>query len=120
MLREVEKRIFKPAHEQPGRFWLDYILLPYGAFYKKTAKFLEARKGDVLRFFNGPDVEIETVRLIPCDAICDILCKMRYGITWEMALRKWITYAKMEGNGADILSTSECILVVFNNAKDTV
>ena len=112
------KKIYKPAHELPGKMWLDYILLPYGQFYK-TAKFLEAKKGDALRFFNGPDVEIETVRLIPCDAVCDFLCKMRYGITWDIAFKKWLSYAKMEGNGSDVLSTSECILIVFDNAKDS-
>ena len=116
MSQEAQKRkkIFKPAHELPGKFWLDYILLPYGAFYRKTAELLEARAGDTLRFFNGPDREIASVRVIPCDAVCNFLCRMRYGIDWDKALVKWQRYAQMEGHAKDVLSTKECLLVIFN------
>lgn len=108
-------RVFKPAHEEPGKMWLNYILLPYGEFYKKTNVFLEAKPGDTMRFFNGPDVQIESVMLIACDKTCDFLCKMRYGITWDKAFSKWLSYARMEGNGKDILSRTKCILVVYEN-----
>ena len=30
------RKILKPQHDDPGRFWQDYILLPYGEFYDKT------------------------------------------------------------------------------------
>lgn len=94
--------------------YLDYILLPYGVFYEKTKNFLDARKGDILRFFNGPEYEIHSVSLIPQDRVCDILCRMRYGISWEVAFSKWLRYARMEGHGKDILSTRECLLVVYD------
>lgn len=111
-------KIFKPAHEEPGRFRLNYIMLPYGEFYQKTKVFLDAKRGDTLRFFNGPDVQIDSVHLIECDKVCDQLCRMRYGITWEKALRVWTRYAVLEGNSKDILSKRECILVFFYDAKD--
>jgi len=119
MLQVQKTRIFKPAHEEPGKFWLNYILLPYGEFYQKTKVFLEAKPGDTLRFFNGPDVKIESVMLIACDKTCDFLCKMRYGITWEKAFKRWLSYARLEGNSADILSKTRCLLVVYN-AEDSV
>lgn len=119
MSREESKRkIFSASHELPGKFWLDYILLPYGAFYNKTKQILDAKKGDTLRFFNGPDVKIEKVFLIDCDAVCDFLCRMRYGITWEKAFAVWLRYARMEGHDKTILSTTQCILVTYN-AEDT-
>ena len=108
-------KIFKPAHEEPGNFRLNYILLPYGEFYQKTKEFLEARSGDTLRFYNGPDVRIESVMLIACDKTCDFLCRMRYGITWDKAFAKWLSYARLEGHGKDILSRTKCILVVYEN-----
>lgn len=107
------KKIFKPAHELPGPFWLNFILLPYGEFYQKTKVFLSAVKGDTLRFFNGPDVTIDRVMLIDCDAVCDFLSRMRYGITWDKAMQVWLRYARMEGHDKDVLSTKKCILVVY-------
>lgn len=114
MSQERKKRTFKPAHELPGKFWLNYILLPYGEYYDKYKDFLKAEKGDILRFFNGPEVEIEKVMLIRCDEVCNFLCKMRYGITWDKAFQIWLRYARMEGNGSDILSRTKCLLVVYN------
>lgn len=114
MLQERRKKIFRPSHELPGKFWLNYILLPYGDFYEKYKKFLTAEPGDTLRFYNGPDVRIEKVMLIKCDEVCNFLCKMRYGITWDKAFEIWLRYARMEGNGKDILSRSKCLLVVYN------
>ena len=97
--------------------WLNYILLPYGEFYEKTRSFLDAKSGDTMRFFNGPEVTIESVFLIACDRTCDFLCKMRYGITWDAAFKRWQSYAMLEGHGKDILSTERCILVVYENSK---
>lgn len=111
-----KKRIYKVAHAEPGDFHLNYILLPYGAYYDKTNVLLNANPGDTLRFFNGPDVMIDSVTLISCDSICDFLCKMRYGITWDMAFAKWLSYARMEGHGKEILSTEKCILVVYGKS----
>lgn len=113
------KKIYKAFQEETQKKWLNYILLPYGEFYTKTKNILNAKAGDTLRFFNGPEVSIERVMLIACDGVCDFLCKMRYGVTWDIAFRKWLSYARMEGNGKDILSKSKCILVVYY-AEDKV
>ena len=112
-IRPNKQKVFKPNHAEPGDFYLDYILLPYGIFYDKTNTFLEAKQGDILRFYNGPDYVINSVSLIKQDRICDILCRMRYGISWEAAFRRWKQYALLEGHGKDILSTEECLLVVY-------
>lgn len=111
-------RIFKPAHEEPGPMLLNYILLPYGEYYEKTRCLLDAKPGDTLRFFNGPDVAIESVFLIACDKTCDFLCKMRYGITWDKAFARWLSYARLEGHSRDILSKKKCILVVYAKDKE--
>jgi len=106
-------------HEEPGEFYLDYILLPYGEYYSKTKDFLDAKTGDTLRFFNGPEYEIESVTLIPQDKMCDLLCRMRYGISWKVAFEKWRSYAILEGNGKRVLSTKECLFVVYGKKKDS-
>lgn len=111
--RKTRRVTFKPNHSEPGAFHLDYILLPFGTFYDKTNKIAEAKKGDKIRFFNGPEYLIDNVSLIKQDKFCDILCRMRYGIPWQNAFAKWQSYARMEGYGKDILSTEECILVVY-------
>lgn len=106
-------RVFRVNHEEPNGFKMDYILLPYGAYYKKTASLLEAKPGDMLRFYNGRDVEIQAVGLVEDGVICNILSRMRYGIPWGMALSIWRRYAIMEGNGKDILVDGKCIMVAF-------
>ena len=107
--------MFKVAHELPGEFRLDYILMPYGEFYQKTKVLLNAKKGDTLRFFNGPDVSIEFVSKLRCGRMCDFLCMMRYGITWDKAYDVWLSYARMEGHGKDILSKDYCLLITYKN-----
>lgn len=97
--------------------FLDYILLPYGIFYERTKPFLNAKKGDTLRFYNGPEFAIDSVSLIKQDRICDILCRMRYGIAWGVAFKKWQRYALLDGYGRDILSKEECLLVVYEKSK---
>ena len=118
-LDQRKRRIFKPQHTLPDKFWVDYILLPYGEFYEKTKSFLSASKGDTLRFFNGPDVEIDRVVVVDNVDLINLLCRMRYGITWDKAFSVWQKYARLEGNGKDILSSDKCIMVAYN-AEDTV
>lgn len=112
-LKTSRRKIFKPLHRVPGELQLDYILLPYGMFYDKTKDFVNAKKGDILRFFNGPEYEIDSVALIPQDRLCDILCRMRYGISWDKAFAQWKKYALLDGNGHDVLSTTECLFVAY-------
>lgn len=106
-------RVFKPAHAEPGSFNLNYILLPYGEFYQKTRVFLEAKRGDILRFFNGPDYTIDSVVLISEPKLCDVLCRMRYDISWAVAYDKWLSYARLEGHGKDILCYDKCICIFY-------
>lgn len=108
-----QKKIFRPSHGEPGGFWLNYILLPYGEYYKKTKDFLSAKKGDILRIYKGGDYLIDNVFLLEDIRIIDILSRMRYGVSYKAVLEKWIRYARMEGNGRDIFSTDKCILVLF-------
>lgn len=107
-------RTYKIDHEEPNDFRWDYVLLPYGVFYKKTSVLLDAKPGDMIRFFQGRYAEIRSVRLIEDPVLCDILCKMRYGISWYVAFKKWQGYAVLEGNGRDILVSDKCIIVAFN------
>lgn len=95
----------------------NYILLPYGEFYKKTRVFLDAKDGDTMRFFNGPEVTIRSVKVIETGVACDALSMMRYGITWDKAFNRWLSYARMEGHGKDILSKSKCILVIYGETE---
>lgn len=111
--RTTRKKVFKPAHEEPGPFFLDYILLPYGEFYDKTKDMVSAKRGDTLRFFNGPEYEIDSVSLIPQDKQCDILCRMRYNVAFSKVFEIWRRYALLEGYGKDILSTEVCIFMVY-------
>ena len=110
-------RTFSSLHEEPRPFGLEYILLPYGAFYEKTKELAQAKRGDLLRFFNGPDMKIHAVRRMTQDGLCDLLCRMRYGISWAAALSRWQNYALMEGYGKDAISKSEC-LIVFYEVQD--
>lgn len=113
------KKIWKPTHEEPGKMWLDYILLPYGEFYKKTKVFLDAKKGDTLRLYNGPEVVIDSVMVIEGTRMCDFLSRMRYGLTWDKAFQKWLMYARMEGHGKDIINKDKCILISYDT-QDTL
>jgi hypothetical protein len=110
-------KIFRAPHELPSPLRYDYILLPYGVYYKKTAEFLDAKASDTLRFFNGPDVPIVSVQLVEQRSVVDALCLMRYGVPWMAAFRKWLSYARMEGNGRDILDKDKCIMVVYGSTE---
>lgn len=110
--------MLKPSHSEPKEWFYGYILLPYGEYYAKTKPFASAKKGDTLRFFNGGDFVIENVCLIKQDQVCDLLCKIRYGIPWASALKRWQYYAQLDGNGRDVISKELCYLVVYGKKKD--
>lgn len=107
-------RTLKPRHAVPGDFWLDFILLPYGEYYPPTKPIAKARRGDKIRFFNGPEFTVEKVEKIPQDSVCDMLCRMRYGIPWIAAFKKWQSYAVLEGHGKDVLSKEYCLIVFYD------
>ena len=117
-MSRVGNSVFKVNHEEPNDFRLDYILLPYGEYYTKTAALLNASPGDTLRFFNGRDAVIQAVNLVENDSLCNVLCRMRYGIPWGAALAVWRRYAVMEGHGKDVLVDGKCIMVTFQWPKE--
>lgn len=102
-------------HSEPGDPVFGYFLLPYGIFYEKTRVFLDAKPGDPMRFFNGPECRIVKTMLVSDPSLCDLLCRIRYGVSWAVAFKRWLGYALMEGNGKDILSPNECILVAYDS-----
>ena len=112
-----KSRIFKPNHEEPKYWWMGYILLPYGDYYSPTKEIATAKKGDILRFFNGSDVVIDHVALIDQDKLCDLLCRIRYGIPWRAALARWQSYAVLEGHGKNVISSEKCLWVVYDTGK---
>ena len=123
MKLEQKKRknlVFKPSHELPGDLKSDYIILPYGEFYQKSSKMMQAKRGDTIRFFNGPERKIVGVFRVTQPDVCDALCRVRYGISWQVALAKWQRYAEMEGNGKGIISPNECLMVVFENEDENI
>lgn len=114
MEREKRRKTYNAFHDFPDNYWAGFILLPYGNFYEKTKVFVSAKKGDTLRFFNGPEFPIEKVLLIDCDELCDALCSMRYGVPWSKALETWKRYARMEGHDAAVLSSYKCLIVFYD------
>lgn len=107
------QRRFNIDHEEPNSLKCDYILLPYGIYYKKTYDLLSCKPGDTIRFFNGRDAEIKSARVVEDGMLCDDLCRMRYGIPWRAAYDRWVKYAMFEGHGRDILVPDKCILLTF-------
>lgn len=105
--------MYKVSHSEPGEPKLDFILLPYGDFYDKTNVLLDAKSGETIRFFNGPECKIHSVHKIPIDRVFSALCQMRYGFGRDVVLRKWQSNARIEGHGKDIISTKECIIVFY-------
>jgi hypothetical protein len=109
-----QPRILRPAHSEPNGFWLGYILLPYGDYYAPSQDIVKAQKGDILRFYNGNDYTIERVIKIPQDEMCDMLCRLRYGIPWKIAFKKWESNAVLEGNSRSVLSKDYCLWVIYD------
>ena len=108
-----QNKIYRVAHEEPNDFRWDYILLPYGQYYEKTAAILSARPGDTLRFFEGRDAEIKGVRLIEDEELCGILSRTRYGLPWPVVFDQWRRDAILEGHSGDVLLPHKCIFVAF-------
>lgn len=89
-------------------------MLPYGEFYAPAQNAIKAVKGDILRFYDGNDYAIERVIKIPQDDICDMLCRVRYGIPWKIAFKKWQTNAVLEGNDRNVLSNDYCLWIIYD------
>jgi len=107
-----QKKILRISHRTPENFYLGYVLLPFGYSYNNDIA--KAKQGDTLRFVDGNDFTIFTVRKIKIGSPeADILCRLRYGITIKGALMRWQSNAKLEGHGAKVVSTEECLWVIF-------
>lgn len=111
---EKQSKTYKVQHLEPSTPWLGFILLPYGEFYRPTKDLLKAKPGDILRFFQGSDYAIERVMKIPQDSVCDMLCRIAYGIPWAVALKKWQSYAMLEGNDRNVISSDYCLWVIYD------
>lgn len=110
-------KIYSVQHLGPQKPWLGYILLPFGEFYEPTKGIAKAKPGDIIRFFQGPEHKIERVMKIPQNDICDMLCRIAYGIPWQMALKKWQSYAVMEGNDRNVISPDYCLWVIYGEEQ---
>lgn len=91
--------------------------MPYGEFYGQTSNIKKAKKGDIIRFFQGGDYEIERVMKIPQDDFCDMLCRIVYGIPLRIAMRKWQSYAVLEGNDKNVVSSEYCLWVIYGTSE---
>lgn len=111
------KKSFNAQHSEPGRFMLDYILLPIGYVYNN--EWLGAKKGDRIRLFNGGIYKIYSVRKISTRGAADILSRMRYGITIKGCITRWKQNARLEGHSGSAVSETECLWVVYEkNEQD--
>lgn len=111
------KKTFKVKHMEPKDFRLDYILLPIGFGYNE--EYLDAQRGDKMRFFDGRTVVLEAIKKISLKGpIADLLCRMRYGITLKGAIMRWQDNARLEGHSGAIISLDECLWVVYEARED--
>lgn len=113
-----QRKIFNIAHTDSGPLHLDYIVLPVG--YSYNADIANAKKGDLLRFADGNECSIFSVRKVRMDKPdADLLCRIRYGITIKGAMMRWKMNAKLEGHGEKAISQDECLWVIFErNEQD--
>ena len=116
-LRSCQRKTYKPQHDAPSEPWMDYILLPYGAFYEKTRCFLDAKKGDKMQFLDGLEVTIDSTMVVEGERMCDVLCRIRYGVKFKVAFATWMKYARLEGHGRDILVPNACIMVLYGKEE---
>lgn len=112
-----KNRVFKAQHSENGGFVLDYILLPIGYVYNK--EWLEAKRGDSIRLFNGGTYKIYAVRKIAlARGAADILSRMRYGISIKGCLARWKQNARLEGHAASAVSERECLWVIYEKNEE--
>lgn len=96
---------------------MDYILLPFGYAYNK--EWAGAKRGDIIRFYDGADRRIFAVRKLKMSSpTVDILARMRYGLTIKGCLSRWKTNAILEGNMGRAVSPDTCLMVAFEMIKE--
>lgn len=105
-------KVFKPEHSEPGPIIGDYLLLPYG--YKYNNDYLTFKSGDKIKLFNGGTYGITSVTRVEMNKpYCDVLCRMRYGISIKRALQIWQHNAVCKGYGKKAVSDEICLLVHY-------
>lgn len=97
---------------------MGFILFPYGEFYPPAKRLGAAKKGDILRFYNGGEYPIERVLQIRQDEFCDMLCRIRYGIPWRAAFRRWESNVVLEGHDRGVLSKEFCLWIIYDTASN--
>lgn len=110
-------KIYRAKHLLPKEnLCMDYILLPYGFAYNKEWE--SAKHGDIIRFFDGSDRRIFSVRKVKISSpTVDILCRCRYGLTIKAALMRWKRNVTLEGHQGSVISNEACYLVAFEKLE---
>jgi hypothetical protein len=115
----VDYNMYQPHHAKPGPMYMDYILIPIGYAYNRPIQ--KAKDGDRIAFIGGERAAIDTTVVIKAQSkICDMLCRMRYGVGIERVIEVWKNNASLEGYGRDAVSEDECMLITFFNEKKVV
>lgn len=113
----AKKRVLKARHFEPGAFQMGYILLPIG--YSYNSEWVTAKKGDFIRLHDGGTYRIYCVRTIKVrGGLADLLSRIRYGITIAGCIQRWKDNAKLEGNGRNAVSDSECLWVIYEKEPE--
>lgn len=111
-----KKSVFKANHLEPGGFQMDFILLPIG--YSYNSEWIKARRGDTLRFHDGGEYRIHSVRMVKVKGgLADLLSRIRYGISIDGCIQRWRDNAKLEGNSRNAVSGDECLWVIYEKAE---
>ena len=106
-------KTFKVKHAEPGDFKKGYILLPVG--YNYNSEWMSAKKGDLLKLWDGGLYPIFAVRRINLSKPeADILCRMRYGIPIKRCIDVWKKNARLEGHSPNAISTEECLWIIYD------
>ena len=112
----TRKKVFRANHLGPGDFALDYILLPIG--YSYNSDWLRAKRGDFIRMHDGMDHKLFCVRIIKVrGGLADLLCRMRYGITFRGCMQRWKRNVQLEGHATTAISEDECLWIVYEKGE---
>lgn len=83
-----------------------------GVWYNKDIQ--QAKTGDILRFNDGLEVELESVIVLDMESpIAKQLCRNIYNISLKQALEIWKNNAILQGNEAGVVSSFDCLWVCY-------
>ena len=99
------------AHNYTTGKFLDYILLPYGLYYKPENSKL--KNGSVMQFLTSEQVVVKNaIEIDSGTGEAEILCKMKYNFSIKTLLAKLVGNAILTGEENQI-DTSKLILVTY-------